>query len=183
MLLDECITLIIINLPIYSLLIVITNIIFKSFLTMSDINSHAYLANLISEGGYELLQATILSQLSAAIGSIASRLLYEFDSGDGNKSNLPGRKSGAKTKPRDRRDMDSYFTSMDEGFFQRKYRMNKISFFWLLDILSDHLPVTGEKRKRGTVPNGSITKCACLSMALRYCAGGDPLDIADLHGI
>ena len=93
---------------------------------MSDINSHAYLANLISEGGYELLQATILSQLSAAIGSIASRLLYEFDSGDGNKSNLPGRKSGAKTKPRDRRDMDSYLTSMDESFFQRKYRMNKI---------------------------------------------------------
>ena len=79
--------------------------------------------------------------------------------------------------------MDSYLTSMDESFFQRKYRMNKISFFRLLDILSDHLPVTGEKRKRGTVPNGPITKCARLSMALRYCAGGDPLDIADIHGV
>ena len=61
--------------------------------------------------------------------------------------------------------------------------MNKISFFGLLDILSDHLPVTGEKRKRGTVPNGPITKCARLSIELRYCAGKDPLDIADLHGV
>jgi hypothetical protein len=33
-----------------------------------------------------------------------------------------------------------------------------------------------------TVLNGPITKAACLSMVLRYCEGGDPLDITEVHG-
>ena len=42
---------------------------------------------------------------------------------------------------------------------------------------------TGENRAHGGVPNGPITKVACLSMALRYAAGGDPLDISEMHGV
>lgn len=53
-----------------------------------------------------------------------------------------------------------------------------------MDIIEHHLPSTGEKRnKPGGVPNGVVTKEARLSMAIRYFAGGDPLDIADIHGV
>ena len=72
---------------------------------------------------------------------------------------------------------------MDAQLFKRKYRMTKDSFFRLLDIVKDHLPSTGEKRPSGATQNGHITKMARLSMALRYCAGGDPLDISDIHGV
>ena len=51
--------------------------------------------------------------------------------------------------------------------------MDKASFFGLLDILSLNLPSTGEKRSDHLVAPKAATK------ALRYCAGGDPLDIAD----
>ena len=61
--------------------------------------------------------------------------------------------------------------------------MSKDVFYMLLDIIGDHLPSTGEDRKRGSTPNGNVTKEARLSMALRYCAGGDPLDIASVHGV
>ena len=51
-------------------------------------------------------------------------------------------------------------------------------------MIHDHLPSTGEKRRRGATPNGAmITKTARLSMALWYCAGGDPLGIAQVHGV
>ena len=45
------------------------------------------------------------------------------------------------------------------------------------------MPSHGAHQRLGTVPNGLITKVARLSMALRYAAGGDPLDISDLHGV
>ena len=62
--------------------------------------------------------------------------------------------------------------------------MDKESFWNLLDIISRHLPSTGEERsKPGSVPNGPITHTARLSMALRIAAGGDPLDIATNHGV
>jgi hypothetical protein len=61
--------------------------------------------------------------------------------------------------------------------------MTKEAFWTLLDIIERHLPSTGEKRKRGAVPNGPITKAARLSMALRIFAGGDSLDIAEVHGV
>lgn len=61
--------------------------------------------------------------------------------------------------------------------------MSKEAFWTLLDIIEKHLPSTGEKRKRGATPNGPITKAARLSMALRYFAGGDPLDIVEVHGV
>lgn len=61
--------------------------------------------------------------------------------------------------------------------------MDKSSFCTLLDIIRDQLPSTGKNKKRGSVPNGPIAKAAQLSMALRYFAGGDPLDIWHIHGV
>lgn len=61
--------------------------------------------------------------------------------------------------------------------------MSKEAFWLLLDIINGRLPSTGKKRKWGSVPNGPITKAARLSMAIRYFAGGDPLDIAEIHGV
>lgn len=98
--------------------------------------------------------------------------------------NRKGRKPGAKTKKRVRLDVDRLFQTMDDQHFRRKYRMDKDSFYNLLDIINEHLPKTGEERaKPGSVPNGAITHSSRLSMALRIAAGGDVLDIADYHGV
>ncbi len=59
--------------------------------------------------------------------------------------------------------------------------MDKVSFHELLDIVSIHMLMTGEVRKKGAVPNGPISHQSRLSMALRYFAGGDPLNIAWIH--
>ena len=39
------------------------------------------------------------------------------------------------------------------------------------------------KGKRGCTPNGTISNSLRLAMAIRYFAGGDPLDIAVLHKV
>mmetsp|Transcript_420 Transcript_420/g.639 ORF Transcript_420/g.639 Transcript_420/m.639 type:complete len:165 (+) Transcript_420:131-625(+) len=72
--------------------------------------------------------------------------------------NRKGSKPGAKTKKRVRLDVDRLFQTMDDQHFRRKYRMDKDSFYNLLDIINEHLPKTGEERaKPGSVPNGAIT--------------------------
>ena len=114
-------------------------------------------------------------QAACAAASIASTAMSA-----GN--NYKGRTPGAKTKKRVRLP-DRVIHTMDDRHFRRKYRMDKDSFYNLLHIIEDHLPSTGEDRKRGAVPNGVITHVARLSMALRVAAGGDPLDIADYHGV
>ena len=120
-------------------------------------------------------QAYILSQIAAAVASAVAFFSFDDDS--------DGRLPGAKTIKRQRRDMEQYIEHMNHRLFRRRYRMNKLAFGTLLDIIGGHLPNTGEKRKRGAVPNGPISKMARLSMALRYFSGGDPLDIADVHGV
>ena len=61
--------------------------------------------------------------------------------------------------------------------------MGKDAFASLFEIIKPHLSNDGTERKRGRTPNGNITHLHRLSMALRYCAGGDPTDIADIHGV
>lgn len=121
----------------------------------------------------------MLGQVSSAIASIASFFNLESITND----LLKGRAIGSCTIKRQRRNMDTYIGGMNDRNFRRKYRMTKEAFWTLLDIIERHLPSSGEKRKRGAVPNGPITKAARLSMALRYFSGGDPLDIAEVHGV
>lgn len=61
--------------------------------------------------------------------------------------------------------------------------MGQDHFFQLLTHLKVYLPPdeVEQKRKRGKTPNGPITHALRLSMALRYFAGGDPLDICERH--
>lgn len=97
-----------------------------------------------------------------------------------------GRVPGAKTIKRERLDVAQSCHDMNDRHFRRRYRMDKESFWILLDIIEPHLPSTGESRVRGSIcsiPNGPITHTARLSMALRIAAGGDPLDIAVNHGV
>lgn len=94
-----------------------------------------------------------------------------------------GRKKNAKTIKRDRSEVDDDIDDLSDAFFRRLYRMDKHSFQELLDILSLQLPATGMGRTKGAVPNGPISHKSRLSMALRYFAGGDPLDIAWIHRV
>jgi hypothetical protein len=98
-----------------------------------------------------------------------------------NEGRLPAAKTIRQTN-----ETDKFLSTMNERLFWRRYRMKKASFFQLLDLVGDHLPLdktslTGNKHKRGKTPNGPITQALCLSMAIYYFAGGDPLDIADRH--
>ena len=62
--------------------------------------------------------------------------------------------------------------------------MNNIYLFWLSNILEPYLNSTCVTRSAPrSVPSGPITMTSHLTMALRYCAVGDPVDIADHHGV
>jgi len=131
-----------------------------------------------SEHQHEHIRVSLIAQVSAAICTTAAFFTFNDD------LNLCWRLPGSKNIKRERTNMTKYINNTDDKLFRRKYRMNKQAFFTLLDIIEHHLPSTGEKRnKPGGVPNGVVTKEARLSMAIRYFAGGDPLDIADIHGV
>jgi hypothetical protein len=63
-------------------------------------------------------------------------------------------------------------------YFQRAYRMSQTKFDELVKLLKPQLP---EKKRVG--PNGIISVELELSIALRYFAGGSPLDFIASHGI
>jgi len=132
---------------------------------------------MLSEHEHATHKAHILGQISAAIASTAAFFMFQDD------GRLHGSRLGTHNIRRERRDMEEYIANMDDKAFRRRYRMNKEAFWRFLEIIEDKMPSTGEKRKRGSTPNGNITKAARLSMAIRYFSGGDPMDIADLHGV
>ena len=151
---------------------------------MSDIYKNDYLQHLYSEQYAEDLERVQNVLFASQTGSVLASLTDFTWTSDPTPKRHEGRADGSKTIKRIRLDMDEHISIMDQRLFRRKYRMDKIAFYKLLDILSSYLPSTGEKRKKpGSVSNGPITKSARLSMALRYCAGGDPLDICDHHGV
>ena len=62
--------------------------------------------------------------------------------------------------------------------------MRQSSFWKLLDLIESKISKNKtRKRKRGKTPNGEITTAVRLAMALRYFAGGDPLDIALVYKV
>ncbi|KAL7488033.1 hypothetical protein ACHAW6_013622 [Cyclotella cf. meneghiniana] len=85
---------------------------------------------------------------------------------------MGGRQDGVSIIKREHRDMKEYIGLMNPTSLGCKYRMNKDSFWMLVDMLSPHLPSTGEEMEKGAVPNGPIMHASCLSMALRYFTGG-----------
>lgn len=144
----------------------------------------AHKQKLADEHEYDLRQQAKRQRVVAGYVSVITNIAASIISFGGKViSNHQGRMPGAKTKKRERLDVEKHIKDMSDKHFRRRYRMDKKSFWNLLDIIKGDLPSTGEVRERGTVPNGPITHEARLSMALRIAAGGDPLDIASLHGV
>jgi DDE superfamily endonuclease len=77
------------------------------------------------------------------------------------------------------------------GYSRRYYRMSDTSFWILHNMLKPSLEKLLEpklhrprkKRRKRNAPNGLISTSIRLSIALCYFAGGDPLDLALVHGV
>jgi hypothetical protein len=77
--------------------------------------------------------------------------------------------------------MSSIFYELGPNNSHRSYRMS-IKIFWrLCEIIDPYL--TTDNRYKNATPNGVIETPVKISIALRYFAGGSPLDIALVHGI
>jgi hypothetical protein len=110
------------------------------------------------------------------LGNYFSRRIIE-------KGNSPkGRPKGSKNRRRQHKTVSAIFDEYGPIFFRRAFRMDQTSFWTLLDLIE---PKMGgkPKRKRGRTPNGDIANSARLAMAIRYFAGGDPLDICVVFGV
>ena len=59
--------------------------------------------------------------------------------------------------------------------------MDEECFWKLHDLLRPYL--TKRKRKRGATPNCDVGSEMKLSIAFRFFAGGDPLDLMISHGV
>lgn len=144
---------------------------------MSDRPSNVPSLATADENQYALYQARVMSEVSSAMASVMAFVAFQSDESNG------GRKPGALTIKRERKNIEQYIGRVNDRSFRRRYRMNKDAFWMLLELIAPHLPSTGEERQKGAVPNGPITHASRLSMALRYFAGGDPLDISEFHGV
>ena len=79
------------------------------------------------------------------------------------------------------------------GYSRRFFRMHDASFWLLHKLLKDKIngaatqsharSCRSRKKRKRTAPNGVIHSSARLSIALRYFAGGDHLDITLVHGV
>lgn len=144
--------------------------------------SYKSVADNEDEEDEEEKRVAFICQCASTITSIAAFENY-WDNFRMVNKNQRGRQPGSKTIVRLRIDMDKYVDEMDDKLFRRKYRMEKSSFYTLLDIIEPHMRIDGLVRSRGATPNGPITHASRLSMSLRYFAGGDPLDISCIHGV
>ena len=136
-----------------------------------------------AEEGESLRKATFAAHVASVVANAAAFVSTTGRKRKSSGSNHAGRPLGTKTKRRVRTDMETYFAGLDDRAFRRKYRMDKQSLFDLHDMIKGNMPSDGTVRKKGATPNGAITHLHRLSMALRYFAGGDPTDIADIHGV
>lgn len=93
-----------------------------------------------------------------------------------------GRVRGSKTCRRMRSPITAIFDEYGPILFRRAYRMDEDSFWKLLNLLETNMGIK-RGRKRGATPNGPVCNSVRLAMALRYFAGGDPLDIAVVYKV
>jgi len=92
-------------------------------------------------------------------------------------------------KPRAKNNKCMEVTKMDVlikkygALFSRAYRMDVDDFYSLHDLLKDDLEDSFYGSKRVKQSNFFIPTTIRLSIALRFFAGGDPLDIMINHGV
>jgi DDE superfamily endonuclease len=96
-----------------------------------------------------------------------------------------GRVPGSKTIRRRRANLHDIFNEYGPLFFRRAYRMKEESFWKLLDLLEPTMTRIQRRKKRdhGRSVNGKVSSAMRLAIALRYFAGGDPLDIAAVYKV
>jgi hypothetical protein len=115
------------------------------------------------------------STLATTVATVVLVVLLQqyFNADNGNLNGNKGRMPGSKTYVRNRPTIPDLFKEYGPINFRRAYRMKEESFWILLD------KEMGKKsaRRRGKTPNGDISNEMCLSISLRYFAGGDPLDL------
>lgn len=121
-----------------------------------------------------LSSSTLATTFATVILVVLLQQYFNVDNGNlnGNKGRMPG----SKTYVRNRPTIPDLFKEYGPINFRRAYRMKEESFWILLDLLDKEM---GKKsaRRRGKTPNGDISNAMRLAIALRYFAGGDPLDL------
>ena len=116
-------------------------------------------------------------------GVLTSRILVNLHQRD---QRTKGTRLGSPNVSRERIPVQVIFHRLGPALFKRAYRMTEASFWRLYKIILPHIPkkkTQSKKRKRGSTPNGDIPWSSRLSIALRMFAGGDPLDILQVHGV
>lgn len=125
-----------------------------------------------------------------AHGMITILLSALLVSGLWDKNKQKRRGSRGVTVQRQRRTVSSIMYELGR-YCARFYRMDRVSFWKLHALLKPYIKkvsrkaacIDARKRKGGAPPNGKISSSVRLSVAIRYFAGGDPLDISLVHGI
>lgn len=82
-------------------------------------------------------------------------------------------------RPRQLMDWERRRASLSEKAFKQRYRLSKASFETLNTKIHPHL--AHAERRRGN--QHVVPVELCLSMSLRWLAGGSYVDIADMHGV
>jgi hypothetical protein len=70
---------------------------------------------------------------------------------------------------------------MTDFEFQRHFRMHRVAFDKLLELMQPHLQVSEEMARRSS--GSALSMQARLAVALRFLAGGSYLDISRIYGI
>jgi hypothetical protein len=80
---------------------------------------------------------------------------------------------------------DAHLLLLTEDEFKQRYRLDFESFNHLLDLLRPHLELSGKKKTMSVVGNFGIVVApeVKLAIALRYLAGGDPLDLKLIYHV
>jgi hypothetical protein len=116
----------------------------------------------------------------AVISFLMSLLLNDFLSRPDNPKK--GRIVGSKTRFQLRVHLQNIFHEYGPHLFKRAHRMMEESFWKLLDLIENELVGGGrQKRKQGRAPNGDVHTSVRLAIAIRYFAGGDPIDLASVY--
>jgi hypothetical protein len=97
----------------------------------------------------------------------------------------PGSRLGSRTRIRKRRTVEEVFEILGGQYFKRAFRMTYKSFKKLSTMLRGHVVSAAKKQPSRSrhCPNGAISAELRLACALRYFAGGSPLDIIGLLGV
>jgi DDE superfamily endonuclease len=94
-----------------------------------------------------------------------------------------GKRLGSLNVRRQRIPVQVIFSRLGPRLFSKAYRMSEQLWWKLHGTLLPLAVASNCRRKRGSTPNGDIPFSSRLSMAIRYFAGGEPIDILQVHGV